>query len=158
MGADAVMVLQVRRWSAETDPATYPDVDIVNIIERYPIADADGEDPFFDEWEDQGYPVPAGSGGGSVPLINPDWTPTYDLHLAAADMWDEKAAQNVAKFTFAADGASYNRNEVYQACKEQAIIQRSMSDSASTQPRKEQASATEEASIAFEDWESGVEV
>jgi hypothetical protein len=151
MGATADMIKQVRRWAAEPNPATYSDVDLKLIIERYPVADANGQDPFIDEW-DEGYQVGSGSGG---PEPNPDWKETYDLHLAAADVWDEKAAANVAKFSFSADGASYDRNQVYQACKEQAATQRSLSDGDSTQPRKEKASNTDEETIAFEDWESG---
>jgi hypothetical protein len=131
----------------------HTDAEITEIIERYPIADIDHQDPYLDEWE-EGYPLGSGSGD----MMNPDWTPTYDLHLAAADIWDEKAANAASKFTFAADGASYNRNEVYQACKEQASIQRSQADSDSAQPRKERPSASDQAEEAFEEWESGEEI
>lgn len=42
-----------------------------------------------------------------------DWTETYDLHAAAADIWEEKAATVSAKHDFSADGASFSANQMY---------------------------------------------
>jgi len=47
-----------------------------------------------------------------------DWIPTYDLNAAAAEIWDEKAADLQDKFDFQADGGRYDRSQAYQqACK-----------------------------------------
>ena len=51
---------------------------------------------------------------------NPDWTPTYDLNAAAADIWVEKAGVFAGDFDFAADGASYTRSQAYEQAMKQA--------------------------------------
>jgi len=83
-------VLRLRRMTAEPDNTVYEDADLEAIILRYPLLDADGRSP-SDE----------------------DWTPTYDIHAAAADVWEEKAAQVAVDFDFAADGANFHRSQVH---------------------------------------------
>jgi hypothetical protein len=150
---DAATILQVRRWTGEVANSSYTDAELTVIIERYPTQDADGEDQLLDEW-DEGYTV----GSGGTPVLNPDWTPTYDLHAAAADVWDEKAADAAKRFTFSADGASYNRNEVYRACVEQGQMHRSLSSFDQVKTKVGDLTDAAEQGIAFEDWESGEEI
>lgn len=44
------------------------------------------------------------------------WTPTFDLYAAAAEGWRWKAAKAAERFSFSADGASYNRDQIYAHC------------------------------------------
>ena len=48
------------------------------------------------------------------------WQPTYDLNAAAAMGWEIKAASVASRFTFSADGQTYNRSEIHAACLMQA--------------------------------------
>ena len=156
MTVTSEMILQVRRWTGEVQSGSgsigMTDAEIEEIILRYPCIDSSGEVPYLYPG-DEGYI--AGSGGGLV--SNPDWVPTYDLHHTSADIWDGKAASAAAKFSFSADGASYNRNQVYLACTEQAAIHRSLTvlDQIRTAPLKV---SSDEDSIAFEDRESGEDI
>jgi hypothetical protein len=40
--------------------------------------------------------------------------PLWDLHRAASDVWEEKAAKNAHLYQFSADGGSYSRHQIYQ--------------------------------------------
>jgi hypothetical protein len=84
-------ISKLRRMAAEQTTATYTDSALAGMIEKYPIIDSDG---FFPD-ED-------------------DWTDTYDLNSAAADVWAEKAATVAANFDFSADGASFSRSQEFQ--------------------------------------------
>jgi len=42
-----------------------------------------------------------------------EWIPTYDLHAAASDIWEEKAAALAETYDFKADGGSYSRSQQY---------------------------------------------
>ena len=74
-------VARLRRLVAEPTTDTYTDIDLNEYIDRYPLDDADGY-------------VPTDIG----------WAGNWDLNLAAADIWEEKAAAGAANFDFAADG------------------------------------------------------
>ena len=80
MAASAALVAQLRRMVAELGVTTYSDSDLEDIIERYPLEDARGEAPWVESTV-----IP-----GTLEE-NEDWTATYDLHAAAADVWQEKA-------------------------------------------------------------------
>ena len=41
------------------------------------------------------------------------WIPTYDLYLAASNIWAEKAALLSVQFSFSADGASFSIGQQY---------------------------------------------
>ncbi len=58
-------------------------------------------------------------------MVNPDWTATYDLHAAAADIWEEKAAILSADYDFTADGATLARSQAYEQAMKQARYHRS---------------------------------
>jgi len=80
---------------AESGTATYSDSALVTTISRYPLPDITGEWPYLTS--------------GSA---NTDWTGTYDLANAAADVWEEKAAGVTGYFDFTADGATFNKSQV----------------------------------------------
>jgi hypothetical protein len=60
-----------------------------------------------------------------VMMVNPDWTATYDLHAAAADIWEEKAGVVSVDYDFNADGATLNRSQVHEHMMAQARYHRS---------------------------------
>jgi hypothetical protein len=97
------MISQVRRMTAEpNDAAPYTDAVLTSIIEQYPLIDSLGEEPFTTEGDP-----------------NPDWTPTYDLSAAAAQVWSEKAGILAGGFDFSTADQSFKRSQAYQ----QAIAQ-----------------------------------
>lgn len=81
MAATAAQVARLRRMVGELTDLTYSDDDLEGYIERYPLEDARGEAPQVESTT-----VP-----GTLEE-NADWTATYDLHAAAAEIWQEKAA------------------------------------------------------------------
>lgn len=114
MTATAAQIAQVRRMANEpTDANGYTDALIQGYIEAYPLVDENGETPR----------VPDEQTGDMEE--NPDWTATYDLHAAAADVWDEKAAVYAGDYDFTADGATLNRSQAYQQMMNSARYHRS---------------------------------
>lgn len=97
MTATASEIAELRRLTAEPTTANYTDELLKAKIEAYPVTDANGY-----------YPADA------------DWTATYDLASAAADVWMEKAAKQAALFDFSADGGSYSRSQAYDMMRRQA--------------------------------------
>jgi hypothetical protein len=88
---------------AEPTTTTYSDALITTFIETYPLMDERGEQPYT--WSSATPPVQ---------VANTGWVATYDLHAAAADIWDEKAATWADKYNFSADGGNYSRSNVYE--------------------------------------------
>jgi len=101
MAATAAMAARLRRMVDESTEATWDDDAIDDYIERYPLIDVLGTDP-----QDIDYTT-------SPPTISEqdEWIPTYDLHAAAADIWEEKAATVADEFDFKADGGSFTRSQ-----------------------------------------------
>lgn len=97
-----VNIGKLRRMTAETINSSYSDTDMTAYIEAYPVMDENGEAPR----------VPSTTIPGEM-MANPDWTATYDLHAAAAMIWQEKAAQLSPNYDFSADGGSYSRSQGY---------------------------------------------
>lgn len=104
MTAAAAQIAQLRRMVNEPTQTAYTDDQIKAIIEAYPLMDSQGELPTI---IDASTTPP-----GNVP--NPNWSATYDLNAAAADIWEEKAALLAAQYDFNADGASYSRSQAYE--------------------------------------------
>jgi len=104
MSATSAMVEKLRRMVDEPTTTTYSDDDLEGYIEDYPVIDAIGNDPF-----DIDYTT-------TPPTIseNSYWIPTYDLHAAAAEIWEEKAAAIADEFDFSADGGNYSRKQRYE--------------------------------------------
>lgn len=84
--------------TGEVGSPTYTDVMLTDYIERYPLTDVYGV-------------VPPETEDGDIGA----WIPTYDLHAAAADLWQEKATAVIDQFDFSADGGSYSRAQRYNA-------------------------------------------
>jgi len=104
MAATAAQIARLRRMVNEPKITTYDDDALSEYIERFPHLDERGEEPYT--WDTATQPPTQDA--------NEDWIPTYDLHAAAADVWEEKAATVASDFTFSADGGSYSRDQVYQ--------------------------------------------
>lgn len=107
MAASAADIATIRRMTAVT-VTDYPDSTVASIIENHPVADAAGHWPLTVDG-----------------LANADWTPRYDLHAAAADIWEEKASILAARFDFSADGSSYQRSQAYTQAMQQSRWHRS---------------------------------
>ena len=90
MAATAEQIARLRRLVAEPEADTYDATAMATYIERYPVLDSEGH-AFDDE----------------------DWTESYDLFAAAADICDEKAADLAAHFDFAADGGTFSRSQEF---------------------------------------------
>lgn len=101
---------RVRRMVDEPTVDTYVDDDIQAAIERYPTIDDLGTDPYEVDY----------STTPPTRSIRDDWIPTYDLHAAAAEIWEEKAALLAEDYDFKADGASYERSQAHEQAKKQA--------------------------------------
>lgn len=101
MSATAAMAAKLRRMVDESTEDTYSDELIDEYIERYPLKDVLGTDP-----QDVDYST-------TPPTISEaeEWIPTYDLHAAAADIWEEKAGTVADEFDFQADGGRYTRSQ-----------------------------------------------
>lgn len=102
MSATAAMIADVRRMTAEPTTTTYSDAQITNFIEDYPMLDDDGIAPDED-----------------------DWTARYNLNLAAADIWEEKAAAVAENFDYSAEGSSFRLSQKVQHYLEMAKAMRS---------------------------------
>lgn len=114
MTATAEQVARLRRMTNELTEEDYSDELLVEYIERYPLEDARGEGPWVES--------------STIPASleeNPDWTATYDLNAAAAEVWEEKASGQARNYDFSADGGSYHRSQVYEQMMKQARIFRS---------------------------------
>ena len=126
MTATAAQIAELRRMTAEPTTTTYSDVLLTAFIERYPRIDANGEDPF--EWDTSTTPPTRDD--------NDDWTATYDLNAAAADVWTEKASAAAADFDFTADGGTYHRSQRYEQYMKQARYHRSRASATTAQLHK----------------------
>ncbi len=104
MAATAEQIQRLRRMVNELTADTYTDTDLAAYIERYPLLDELGSEPYA--WDSSTTPPSQDA--------NEDWIPTYDLNAAAADIWDEKASVVAQDFSFSADGGNYQRNQVYE--------------------------------------------
>ena len=103
MSATEAMRVRLRRMVDEPTITPYSHDMLDTIIEMYPLLDALGTDP-----QDVDFTT-------TPPTISErtDWIPTYDLHAAASDIWEEKTAVLAEEFDFKADGGSYSRSQKY---------------------------------------------
>jgi len=110
MAATAAMIAELRRIVAEPTADTYSDDQLATYIERYPLLDELGQEPYT--WDYSTQPPTEDA--------NALWIPTYDLYAAAVHVWEEKASLQVGNYDFSADGGSYSRSQHYQMCMKQA--------------------------------------
>jgi glutamine synthetase len=90
MAVTIALIAKLRRMIAEPTFTTYTDDDLEDVIEEHAVLDSEGYAPESD-----------------------DWTATYDLNAAAAELWEEKATAFVGLYDFNADGGSFNRSQAY---------------------------------------------
>ncbi len=105
----AEMIAEVRRMVDEPDEENYSDVVLTTMIEKYPMMDELGQDPYY--WYTGVTPVRHDTVG---------WLPTYNLNATAADIWENKAAQFAQKYDFSADGGQYSRSQAYNQAMQMA--------------------------------------
>lgn len=96
-------VRRLRRMVAEPTDATYNNDDIIKYLEQWPLVDSNGRT-----------------------VEDTNWTEAYDLHAAAAEIWDEKAAAVADKHDFNADGANFQSSQLYDHCLKQSKHHRSL--------------------------------
>lgn len=97
-------IARLRRMTAELAGGSYSDEELSDIIDSYEAVDKDGNFPGSNQW-----------------------TETYDLHAAAVEVWEAKAAVVHAQHDFSADGGSYQSSQVYDHCMDQARYHRARS-------------------------------
>ena len=120
MGATADQIAQLRRMVAEPTEATYTDVILTGIIESYPVIDMNGQAPMIPAI-DSVHPVTWVPYMDVTDLVeNIDWKESYDLNMAASQIWEEKAANPAADYDFSADGGNFSRSQVYEQAMKQA--------------------------------------
>lgn len=90
MSVTAAQITRVRKLSGNVSESDFDDDAITDAIELYPKIDSDGLDPADD-----------------------DWTETYDLYRAAADIVDQRAAAVANQYDQNTDGASLNRSQKF---------------------------------------------
>lgn len=92
MAASAPQIARLRRMVAEpTDANGYTPAVLAEVIERYPLLDADG----FEQGDDE-------------------WVETWDLNAAASEIWTEKASLKVDNQDFSADGSTFKQSQQYE--------------------------------------------
>lgn len=96
MTVSTAMINRVKQMTGESSSSTY-DATIAYVIADYPLVDSLGNEP-----------------------SEIDWTATYCLNSAAADIWEIKAAAVAQDYDFSADGASYKRSQVVDQYMKQA--------------------------------------
>jgi len=104
MAATAAMVSKLRRMIDEPNDDIYDDDALADYIESYPILDFLGTKPL----EVDSTTTP--------PTLSEvaDWIPTYDLHAAAAEIWQEKSAAVAEDYNVTADGSTLARSNVHE--------------------------------------------
>ena len=114
MTATATQISQIRRMVAEPTTTTYMDADIQRYIETYPVMDENGQLPYT-----------MSSATPPARVVNPSWIASYDLHAAAADIWDEKAACLAVQYDYSAGASNFSRSQLYEQAQKQARYHRS---------------------------------
>jgi hypothetical protein len=124
MAASIGDINRVRSMVADPTAERFDNEAIAEAIERYPARDARGEQPYT--WDASTIPP--------TQEDNPYWIPTYDLHAAAGDLWEEKAGSHVGEYDFSDSQASYKRSQAYDQCMERARYHRSRTCAKSVSP------------------------
>ena len=112
MAATATQIALLRRMVAEPTVDTFTDFRLIEAIETYPTLDPDGLGP-----GETGYDANV-----------------YNLNLAAADIWDEKAACLAVQYDYGAGASNFRRSQLYDHAIERAKYFRSLRWRGSTRP------------------------
>lgn len=111
MSVTAAMLADLRRMVAEPDDAHgYDDATLTAILDDYPLLDERGEAPYT--WDTSTTPPSQDA--------NEDWVARYDLHAAAARIWEEKATDKAHLYDFSADGGRFNRSQMFEQAMQMA--------------------------------------
>src|SRR5688572_12242958 len=105
MAATAAMIAELRRMVDEPTEATYDDDLLTIYIERYPLMDERGVDPYYYDT----------STDPPTQTATVGWYPTYDLHAAAEAIWGEKASTVAELYDFPAREGTYQHSRQYQS-------------------------------------------
>lgn len=106
-------IAELRRKINEPDETTYDDTLLETIIEKYPMIDERGIEPYY--WTISGVGVPEKT-------ANTAWIATYDLNAAAAEVWQDKAALYAGRFDFKADGGDFAQSQEFVHAKSMAAF------------------------------------
>lgn len=88
-------ISRLRRLTAEPTTDTYSDADLTAALERNMALDRNGRRQYYADGI----------------TVNPYYITTYDVHAAAADIWEEKAALVADEFDYTGDGANMSRSQ-----------------------------------------------
>lgn len=110
MALDPDLIAQLRRMVDERTTEVYSDALLTAIIEAHAVPDARGEAPGV--WECSTVPP--------TWEVNPLWVATYDLHAAAAVVWEEKAATLAGEYDLTSEGIVYRNSQRYEHALEMA--------------------------------------
>jgi hypothetical protein len=99
MAPSVADIARLRRMTNEPTTTPYTDDLLSTYLSAWPLVDKNG--------------LTIDNGGTS-------WIEAYDLHAAAADIWEEKASVRSDKHDFTADGANYSASQMYEYAIEQA--------------------------------------
>lgn len=113
MAASETQIDRVRAYCGGAGTRT--DEQIGDVIERYPLPDAFGTEPYT--WDESSTPPSRSE--------NTNWVPTYDLNAAAADIWEEIAAGYVGDFDFATNDQRFDRSQKHKQAMAQVRYYRS---------------------------------
>lgn len=114
MAVSAEDIARLRRMVNEPTMTPYSDVALSAVIARYAVVDAWGNEPLVYTY--------SGTPAVPTPSTNPLWVEGYDLHSAAAEIWEEKAADAAQDYDFTAplDDGTYRRSQKYEQYMKQA--------------------------------------
>ena len=98
---------RLRRMVNEPTAAVYATTDLESYVKRYGLVDVNGEKPLQ-------------LGAADAMELNTDWTPTFDLNHAAADIWEEKAATVFDEFDYKGGDEDYQRSQQFEHAQKQA--------------------------------------
>jgi len=115
MGATAAQVAELRRMTDERTEDNYTDEDLEGIIEAQALVDSRGEPP--GTWDESTEPP--------TWEVNANWIETYDLHAAAAMVWEEKAAALAGEYDLTAEGVVIHNSQKYEHAMDMARFHRS---------------------------------
>lgn len=90
-------LIRLRRMVAEPTETTYTDAVLTTMLQGYPVSDSEQRLP-----------------------DDAEWVATYDLHAAAADVWEEKAGALFTQHQFSVDGGSFATQQKYDHAVAQA--------------------------------------
>lgn len=88
-------VARVKMLGATAERPAITDDEVGLIVDQYALVDLNGNAPSAT-----------------------DWTPTYDVNGAVAEVWRVKAGRVAGDYSFSADGASYSKADVMAHCLE----------------------------------------